>query len=909
MAETAGDHTGAIRDDHATSVPVAGFVSGSQRATDTVDVRISLGIIRRFSEGLYSSPNKTFEELVSNSYDAGAKRVWIYLPPDLTSDDASIIVVDDGVSMDVDGLRELWMIGESRKRERAPVGGRPPIGKFGIGKLATYVLANELTYLVCHDGAYRAITMDYARVEGAMTDPQELRLAVASLEQNEARGTLLTATRSMVAETPTVIDQLFGPTRERSWTAAILTSLKGPAHGIERGRLRWVLRTAIPLNPDFRLFENDVELPSSKLTVEPIWTFVCGRDEGQLPADDRVGEPRFADESAGEQPAYVLPKAGVVAGEAKLFPDPLERGKSGELGRSHGVFVRVRGRLINLDDPEFNLGPELHHGTLTRLNMVVNANDLDPLIASPRESIQDSPALRELKAYLLAIFNRARAELAANDSTDIPALISKQGRIAAPPAALTQGPLRRMVRRAVAGEKGLQVVLGLEEGNLDAAQILVQAGDDLLENVFVEPSGDGRLVRFDPQRRAAVLNSEHPFVGNYINVKGAAEPLRLLGLTELLTQAYMLDEDVSPDQVERVMARRDLFLRELVKRYPRSSSLVAQELRDAGNDEKALEDAVADALALLGFSVQRVSGTGDTDGIAIARLGRRTAGQESYALTYDAKSSGRAAAESLGIGPDEVRTIAGPKRKRPKSARIKAATAQTSILKVHRERAREAHNLDITPEFTVLVAPGFQGDGVEGALIHEVCKSDGITPITVADLARLVELFPIRAVTPAVIKKLLTESRSPETSRAFVDAIAEDDGLPATPPVGELLSVLLDYSLRKSAVTVETLATALYERSDGKYDIDLETLDSLVRGLAALAPRGMYFDGRIVALNAEPNVLLDELHEALDRYAEGLGAPFMRELESATVRSGNNRDAAVGPVAQRVHRGRRGSPQ
>lgn len=44
-----------------------------------VPVKLSYGIIERFSEGLYSSPNKTFEELITNSYDAGAREVWVYL--------------------------------------------------------------------------------------------------------------------------------------------------------------------------------------------------------------------------------------------------------------------------------------------------------------------------------------------------------------------------------------------------------------------------------------------------------------------------------------------------------------------------------------------------------------------------------------------------------------------------------------------------------------------------------------------------------------------------------------------------------------------------------------------------------------------------------------------------------------
>jgi HSP90 family molecular chaperone len=109
----------------------------------TIDVRISYRIIQLFSEGLYSSSNKAIEELVSNSFDAGANNVHVILSPDLLADGATIVVIDDGIGMDESALRQHWVIGVSEKRnaDRQPVKGRPPIGKFGIGKLATYVLA------------------------------------------------------------------------------------------------------------------------------------------------------------------------------------------------------------------------------------------------------------------------------------------------------------------------------------------------------------------------------------------------------------------------------------------------------------------------------------------------------------------------------------------------------------------------------------------------------------------------------------------------------------------------------------------------------------------------------------------------------------------------------------------------
>lgn len=137
------------------TVAPAGFVEGGEEV-GAIELRISLGIIERFSDGLYSSPQKAFEELVANSYDAGAQHVYIQLPASPTGSD-TVVVVDDGESMDYKGLEELWHLGRSPKRAGGPGGGeriirgRRPIGKFGIGKLATYVLARQLTY-VCRQG-------------------------------------------------------------------------------------------------------------------------------------------------------------------------------------------------------------------------------------------------------------------------------------------------------------------------------------------------------------------------------------------------------------------------------------------------------------------------------------------------------------------------------------------------------------------------------------------------------------------------------------------------------------------------------------------------------------------------------------------------------------------------------------
>jgi hypothetical protein len=66
-----------------------------------IPVRISFEIIRLFSEGLYQSPHKAIEELVSNSFDAGAQLVHILTPrPPVDAEGAvdALWVIDEGFS-------------------------------------------------------------------------------------------------------------------------------------------------------------------------------------------------------------------------------------------------------------------------------------------------------------------------------------------------------------------------------------------------------------------------------------------------------------------------------------------------------------------------------------------------------------------------------------------------------------------------------------------------------------------------------------------------------------------------------------------------------------------------------------------------------------------------------------------
>ena len=231
--------------------------------TEKIDIRLSYRIVRLFSEGLYASPNKAIEELVANSFDAGARRVDVMLPADFHSQTATIAVVDNGEGMDAGGLKEHWLIGKSLKRDLAKLPlGRRQIGKFGIGKLATYVLANRLTHIAKKKGKYYSTSMNFKIVDDKGDQEVEpkapIKIGLRELTEAQAKEALNEWTKTGAGL------RLFGANAEKSWTCAILSDLKDKVYEIRRGRLEWVLRTALPLRDDFSIYLDGAKLEPSK---------------------------------------------------------------------------------------------------------------------------------------------------------------------------------------------------------------------------------------------------------------------------------------------------------------------------------------------------------------------------------------------------------------------------------------------------------------------------------------------------------------------------------------------------------------------------------------------------------------------------------------------------------------------
>ena len=144
--------------------------------------------------------------------------------------------------MDADGLKQHWLIGISNKRRLDTLPkGRQQIGKFGIGKLATYVLADRLTHVSKRDGKYYSTSMDYTaldkRVDKEIEPKTPIKIPLRKLTEKQAREAVSVWTDGAAFKASNIA--LFGKGSSPTWTFAVMSSLKPKVHDIKLGILEW----------------------------------------------------------------------------------------------------------------------------------------------------------------------------------------------------------------------------------------------------------------------------------------------------------------------------------------------------------------------------------------------------------------------------------------------------------------------------------------------------------------------------------------------------------------------------------------------------------------------------------------------------------------------------------------------
>ena len=828
--------------------------------TDDIEVRLSYRIVELFSEGLYTSPNKAVEELVTNSFDAGAQQVHVLLSPNLHDQNATIVVIDDGEGMDPEDLKRLWLIGISNKRDLSSLPqGRKQIGKFGIGKLATYVLANRLTYISKKGSKYYSTSMDYRAIDtrvGRDIEPKSpVKIALRELAAEQAELAVKPWTEAVNAV-------LFGEGSPDSWTVGIMSALKDKVHEIKRGVLRWVLCTALPLRPDFSIWLNDEKLEPSKEGKGLLKRWVLGKDLDELPRPSPKGvtisEDMNAPLSSEHRFGLNVPGLGRITGYAEAYKDLLT-GKSDEISRSNGFFVYVYGRLLNVVDGHFGISPnELRHGTFGRFRLVVHMDGLDDGLRSNREAVSEGPLLETAQDVLQAIFNAVRPTIETHDRDEEPG--EKLARkLAASPASLTRRPIVEL-SRAVAEHKSKAryLIVPRHESREERESFLIDLekrsaeAEKFVTGVTIDFGGSSRdgIVRFDTVSGTLQLNGWHPFVAVFhdeFTNKTLGQPLEIFAMAEVLSEAYLHSIGVRESEIDEFLSARDQLLRHLANESGHQSALsVANTLSEARNSPDRLEESVCNAFRSLGFDVTPLGEKGRPDGVATAYLPADDSGNpQRYSVSLEAKS------------------------KEKSGTKASAKDANIAAVIRHRDQYKCEH--------AVVVGPAFPTSEGENSALGQSIKDDRrksaavrenrtITLLTVDDLALLVRLRPVKQIGLRKIRDLFSKCSLPEESAEWIEEISKTTV--AKPPYREIVEAIeeLQREFEEEAVHYSSLRIKLsYLTPPIKYKRDSE-LAELCNGMAQMAPGAIFASPEKVELDQSAENVIDAIEAALQDY-------------------------------------------
>ncbi|MDE0376804.1 MAG: ATP-binding protein [bacterium] len=676
---------------------------------DDIPVRMSYEIIRLFSEGLYQSPHKAVEELVTNGYDAGAERVWIFTPREEYPED-SLWVVDDGSGMDSHGFENLWHVADPRKSKDPETGieGRVAIGQFGIGKLAAYVLAERLTHISKHDSRYLATSMDFTRVREhhQWEESREIKVQLRKLSEDEAMELLHEIADR---DDDQVWSNLFGNNAKPTWTAAALSEFKPLMDDFQVGTLRWVLRTGLPILTDFHIILNGSILVSPKVDLEPLECFTFG---GEDPEVEKLKKEKYSIEATADSVSIDGIK-GVIKGYAAVYPSPLEGGKSDRYSRSYGIFVKIRQRIVNLEDETFGL-PVQNHAAWHRTVIRVEADGLTEFLQSSREGVRETRETRTLQQYLQEKFLRCRRTY--NAYLDKQLVGDEIHRLVAEaPSRFVTNPLIDAVRRGITDPSSQMYYLRRpaegEATDLDAwvAEFETAAANEPISDIVLAEAGrNAPVASYEPTTRVLHTNREHPYVAHVIQHSRGPTLWKLFAASELLLEALAQAIGLPHQETEQLLRFRDRILRILLKDQPAVIGDILGLLAVAGTDETAMERATGAAFEALGFDYQKRGGSrGGTDGVLEANLGVSPGSRvrTSFKLVFDAKTCGGA------VPNERVRFDA-----------------------LHRfQRTEKA-------DFAFAIADKFQGEDDDKSAINEEAKAEQATVLTTSDLQRLLLL-------------------------------------------------------------------------------------------------------------------------------------------------------------------------
>ena len=806
---------------------------------EPLPVTLSPELIGLLSEQLYRSPSKAIEELVVNGFDAEADEARIFVPePGNTT--LFIAVYDNGVGMTYEGLSDLWKVGRPKPRDETIFQRkqRRQIGKFGIGKLSTYAVANRVTYVTKASDQHLAVAIDYRD----FTSKPNLTTTAVRLEvrKTDNLDELWNEDVFRAAVEAIKLDKTHLSVQP-SWTLVILEELKDKARSMGFGRLRWVLRTAMPLSTKFKLFLNGEEVESSKEDYEILVQFdISDLPEVRLKTlSKKTGQEWSAKD--GKLIAESFPSG--ISGSAMVTLQTLG-GKSEELTRSGGFFIYVRGRLVNEEDARFGLHVYTL-GTFNRFRADIHADDLDTIVTANRESMEDVVLYRHAQAVLNEVFNEARQRYEDSQERERKKPIDKREETRNwVPERLVEFPTADALRMYSHDFKGTEADESWMYLNVDSDTDLTELTTSLYRVVdreqkysykYMARGRAGRLVEFDPVNATFMINQDHELVLAYSSEPACQGLLQDVVTSEALLEVYLREAGVKPHLIGEVLERRDLLLRGLAQSHMFSLTALSEYIRDSASSSTDLEIAVVSGARALGFVAKHIGGPGQPDGVA--RFTDFPQGEQTIIL--EAKSS-------IETPPAKDIDFAG--------------------ISIHMTRH--------TASGCLLVAPGYQGD--EEGNTAQSARDLKISCWSVRQYADVIQGAESRQISARQILDIVRTKFAPqEVAEAVDNLLAEPIWEPRALYLAVVKALRDIHSKLSSTPRNITMIGLEVARMSGFEDVEESAIRRAVSNIAGASKGALLLrDNNDVVLNVD--------YDELDRRVQGLtGEPGIPRRKGA----------------------------
>ncbi|MCX8827947.1 BbrUII/HgiDII family restriction enzyme [Vibrio parahaemolyticus] len=156
-------------------------------------IEIDLNVLNHLGMSLYSNTPAVLTEIISNAWDADAKKVEINLVP---GEDAHVIIKDDGHGMsETDIINKFLKVGYARRddnRGKSDVLKRQVMGRKGIGKLAMFSLANKIQVFSAKKGHEpRAFEIDVSALQASIKANQTYTATPIDFDTDISTGTTI----------------------------------------------------------------------------------------------------------------------------------------------------------------------------------------------------------------------------------------------------------------------------------------------------------------------------------------------------------------------------------------------------------------------------------------------------------------------------------------------------------------------------------------------------------------------------------------------------------------------------------------------------------------------------------------------------------------------------------------------